>query len=86
MLNQRIQVACLPTTLSYAYPTPNQPSWAIGWGDTSENGQPSQTLKNIRLSILDPKQYCQYVSRTNFSLNICSGNINSGIGKSILIF
>jgi len=37
-LNEYIQIACLPSSYSTSYPEPNQQTWALGWGTTSEGG------------------------------------------------
>jgi len=32
-LSKTVQIACLPTVKGESYPVPNQPAWAVGWGE-----------------------------------------------------
>ena len=77
-LSTTIQVACLPITNDVDYPTPDTFAYAIGWGLTTEGGEISEILQNVKLMIYDGSTYCSYYGSTDWSKQICSGNYSGG--------
>jgi trypsin len=63
-LSRKIQLACLPNTLSHNYPNTNQASWAVGWGTIDFGGPTSELLRMVKLNIYD-NHVCKYVSPEN---------------------
>ncbi len=63
-LSRKIQLACLPNTLSSSYPNTNQVSWAVGWGTVDFGGPTSDSLRMVKLNIYD-SSFCRYVSPEN---------------------
>jgi hypothetical protein len=74
-LNNKIQIACLP--LSMNYPSSNVASWTVGWGATVSNGDGSDLLKNVKITVYDGS-VCNKYSNTDWNKQICSGEINGG--------
>ena len=75
ILDDNIQIACLPTTASSTYPGINLNSIAVGWGLTSDNSiSGADTLRNVNLYIYNGS-YCDYSITTNWNKQICVGNL-----------
>jgi hypothetical protein len=51
---------------------------AIGWGSTYFGGDPSTTLKQVALPILDPTKWPCSVYITYAPGQICAGELNGG--------
>ncbi len=78
-LDNYIQVACLPSYVSSSYPSYPAFSYAAGWGSTSFGGQPSNTLRNVKLNIYDPSLYCTSFSNyAEWNKQICAGEFTGG--------
>ena len=78
-LNNFIQVACLPNSTWIEnptdYPAEDTDSWVAGWGLTSEDGQWSKQLHNVKIKVYNTDvcdTYNQY--DTDWSLQMCAGN------------
>ena len=81
VLNQYVQVACLPTNRSSMYPPLNESVYAIGWGLTSENDfEISDELRNVKLTNYNGSMcddVLPLVSK-NWTTEICAGEYNGG--------
>ena len=87
-LNNKIQLACLPSSTKYPASS-NTPSWTVGWGATVTNGDASDVLKNVKITVYDGS-VCNKYSNTDWNKQICSGDINGGKdscqGNYLIIF
>ena len=79
-LSNYIQPACIYSSQSVNYPTPNQPGYAVGWGATYEGGSISRQLQNVKINVY-PASFCVNVQPgmpKNWFTQICAGEINGG--------
>jgi elastase-2 len=86
ILNNEIQVACLPTKKSSNYPDVNvtKASYAVGWGKQSALDQSiSKELRNVQLKLYDMSKCSIYATESAFNTDstthICSGDIENGL-------
>ena len=86
ILNEKVQVACLPEKMSSSYPSPNTQAYAIGWGRTTPRpGSNAKELRNTLLTVLNdtecsdgenytPESKICAVDLTNMDKSECKGN------------
>ena len=77
-LTRHVQVACLPTTHSLAYPTPDTPAWTIGWGSTTFGAKLSNLLRKVKLTEYEGDKFCSRYEHTNWTSQICCGYYAGG--------
>jgi hypothetical protein len=77
----RIGTICLPTDdlISKNNPSLKSTGIAIGWGSTSFGGQPSATLKQVVLPILDTNIWPCNIYATYADGQICAGDLAGGV-------
>jgi secreted trypsin-like serine protease len=78
ILNQYVQLACLPSSSSSSYPSSSQSSWVAGWGTTSSGGSTSSSLRNVRVTVLANSQCSSVYSSSNSNEQVCAGEIAGG--------
>lgn len=74
-LNERIQVACLPTKKSNSYPS-SSTAYATGWGTLSSGGSSSSVLREVDLTVYE-ERFCYNVASSytkNWDSQICAGD------------
>jgi hypothetical protein len=74
ILNQYIQLACLPIDKSIDYPQVNTLSYVIGWGRLSQDGILSDVLNNLLVKIHE-SHLCDAILGTIklWNTQICAG-------------
>jgi len=77
----RIGIICLPfdDIPGKNYPPAESPGVAIGWGSTYFGGNPSTTLKQVVLPILETTKWPCTLYATNPHGQICAGELSGGI-------
>jgi hypothetical protein len=74
ILNQYIQLACLPIDKSFDYPLVDTLSYVIGWGRLSQDGILSDVLNNLLVKVYD-SSLCDAIQGTIklWDQQICAG-------------
>ena len=78
ILNEYIQLACLPSNLSSNFPKSNNDAYSTGWGVTRIDGDASKILNNVKLKVLNGSD-CRSVLRNyqkNWNSQICAGYLS----------
>ena len=77
----RIGVICLPPddVLGRNYPPTQSSAVATGWGSTYFGGNPSQSLKQVLLPILDAARWPCNIYVTYEQGQICAGQLSGGV-------
>jgi hypothetical protein len=77
-LNERIQIACLPSPTQVEYKNGTQ-VWIMGWGkeENSSKAFAISLLRNVRLTLID-NHHCRglYNVKHNWTKQICAGDLN----------
>lgn len=77
----RIGTICLPPddVPGKNYPPPKASAIAIGWGSTYFGGNPSQTLKQVVLPMLETTRWPCNIYITYDQGQLCAGQLNGGV-------
>jgi len=82
-LNDKIQVACVPNSLSTSYPSSEsntKVAYGVGWGTTSEGGNTASELQEVDLLIYE-SSFCSGIASSyqkDFNSQICAGYLPGG--------
>ena len=79
MLNEYVQLACLPPKQANNFPAVNTKVYAAGWGQLSLGGKNSATLQNVEINVYDSSE-CSNFYDFNRKSQICAGELDGGKG------
>ncbi|KAL1781098.1 mast cell protease 1-like [Sigmodon hispidus] len=71
--NLTLSVGTLPFAAKFNFIRPGRVCRAVGWGRTSMNEPPSDTLQEVKMSILDPRA-CKHFPTFGDKSQLCAGN------------
>lgn len=82
--NLTLGVGTLPFSAEFKSITPGRVCRAVGWGKTNVNEPASDTLREVKMRILDP-QNCNHFPDFHDKLQLCVGKKMRNVYKVILL-